>query len=217
MCGRYALFGPKSRSRADNPYFAGLDEFPDVYNVAPSLVMPVARLIDGRLELLRARWGLVPCSSSDWKIGYKMINARAETVATSKAYGPPYHRKQRCLVPASGFYEWRKSPVGKQPYYITSAGDELLAFAGLWEQWRQPDGEPLITYTVITGRPNALVAPLHDRMPVIVDPADYVRWLTADDPADLLQPYPAELMRAYPVSTRVNSPKNDDESLVERV
>ncbi|HWI13443.1 MAG TPA: SOS response-associated peptidase [Burkholderiales bacterium] len=217
MCGRYALFGPKSRPRTLHPYFAGLEDFPGAYNVAPTLIMPVARLTHGNPELFRAKWGLVPCWSHDWKIGYKMINARAETLATSKAYGAPYRRRQRCLVPASGFYEWQKMAAGKQPYFITSAGDELLAFAGLWEQWAQPGAEPLVTYTVITGKPNALVAPLHDRMPVIIDPSDYERWLTADDPADLLQPYPAELMRAYPVSTRVNSPKNDDESLVERM
>lgn len=151
MCGRYALFGPKSRRRSDDSYFAGLDDFPDVYNAAPSMMMPVARLTNGIPELLRAKWGLVPCWSRDWKIGYRMINARAETLATSKAYGPPYRRKQRCLVPASGFYEWQKTPSGKQPHFITSAGDELLAFAGLWEQWREPDGAPVITYTVITG------------------------------------------------------------------
>lgn len=217
MCGRYALFGPQSRPRTLHAYFAGLDAYPDVYNVAPSLVMPVARLGADGPELLRARWGLVPCWATDWKIGYKMINARAETVATSKAYGPPYRRRQRCLVPASGFYEWRKGPQGKQPYFITGAGDELLAFAGLWEQWRGPDGEPLVTYTILTGPPNPLVAPLHDRMPVIVDSSDYERWLTAEDPRELLAPYPAELMRAWPVSTRVNSPRNDDASLVERV
>jgi putative SOS response-associated peptidase YedK len=143
--------------------------------------------------------------------------ARAETVSANKAYGPPYQRKQRCLVPASGFYEWQKTPAGKQPYFITSAGGELIAFAGLWEQWYQSGHEPLVTYTIITGRANALVAKLHDRMPVVLDPADYDRWLTDDDPSWLLQPYPPELMRAYPVSTRVNSPKIDDESLIECV
>src|SRR5512133_3362621 len=105
MCGRYALFGPKSRPRTLHLYFAGLDDFPDVYNVAPSLVRPVERLDRGNRERFRARRGMGPCWSTDWKIGYKMITARAETVATSKAYGPPYERKQRCLVPASGFYE----------------------------------------------------------------------------------------------------------------
>lgn len=216
MCGRYALFGPKSRPRPDHPHFDGLDAFPARYNVAPSLDMPVVRWSGGRPELLTAKWGLVPCWATDWKIGYKMINARSETVATNKTYGPPYRRKQRCLVPASGFYEWRRLGSAKQPYFITSAGDDLLAFAGLWEQWQQPGSAPLITYTILTGAANALVAPVHDRMPVVIDAADYDRWLTDDNPADLLQPYPPELMRAWPVSTRVNSPKNDDEGLVAR-
>lgn len=209
MCGRYALFGPQSRPRAQHPYFAGLDEFAGNANVAPSLTMPVARLVQGRPELMPAKWGLVPCWAKDWKVGYKMINARAETLATNRTYGPLYRRRQRCLVPASGFYEWKKVTGGKQPYFISSAGDELIAFAGLWEQWQQPGAAPLVTYTIVTGPPNALVAGIHDRMPVIVDPSDYERWLTADDAGDLLQPYPAELLRAEPVDPVTLSPRRD--------
>jgi putative SOS response-associated peptidase YedK len=215
MCGRYALYGPRSRHRAEHQYFEGLADFLPSWNVAPSQVMPIARVVDGAVRITPAKWGLVPCWSTDWKIGYKMINARAETVATSKAYGPPYRRKQRCLVPADGFYEWQKRPGGKQPMYITSAGDELLAFAGLVEFWKQPSGEMLTTYTIITGEPNELVRPIHNRMPVILDSADYDRWLNDPDPRDLLQPYPAELLRAYPISTRVNTPANNDERIIE--
>ena len=215
MCGRYALYGPRSRPRGERQYFDGLSDVASSYNVAPSQMMPVSRLMDGEPHLALAKWGLVPHWTSDPKIGYRMINARSETIATSKAYGPPYRRKQRCLVPASGFYEWKKLPKGKQPYYITSAGGELLAFAGLWEQWKQPDGEWLISYTILTGEPNQLMRQLHDRMPVILLEEDYERWLRDDDPRDLLAPYPAELLRAYPVSTRVNSPANNDPGLLE--
>jgi putative SOS response-associated peptidase YedK len=215
MCGRYALFGPQSRHRTLHPLLAGVDAFPGVYNVAPSLAMPVARMAGGRAELITARWGLVPCWARDWKTGPRMINARAETLRASKAYGAPFRRKQRCLVPASGFYEWRNSGSGKQPYFVTAADGELLAFAGLWEEWRRPGGEPLISYTIVTGPANALVAALHERMPVILDPADYERWLTADDPLDVLRLFTVERLRAYPVSTRVNRPGNDDAALVE--
>lgn len=215
MCGRYALYGPRSRHRAEHEYFQGLTDFEPSFNVAPSQLMPVSGLMDGEPRMTLAKWGFVPHWAKDPKIGYKMINARSETVATSKAYGPPYRKRQRCLVPASGFYEWQQRPSGKQPYYITSAGGELLAFAGLWEHWKQPDGEWLITYTILTGEPNELMRRLHDRMPVILLAEDYDRWLGEDDPRDLLAPYPAELLRAYPVSTRVNSPANNDSAILD--
>jgi putative SOS response-associated peptidase YedK len=215
MCGRYALYGPRSRTRAEHRYFDGLSAYPDTYNVAPSQVMPVVRLVDGEPRVTPAKWGLVPCWAKDWKIGYKMINARSETLATSKAYGTPYRRKQRCLVPASGFYEWRRHPGGKQPWYITSADDALLAFAGLLEHWKAPDGAWLTTYTVVTGEPNALVRELHERMPVILAPDDYAAWLEADDPRELLKPCPVEALRAYPVGARVNNPANNDASLMD--
>ena len=215
MCGRYALYGPRAFSRAEREYFEGLEAFPASYNVAPTDTMPIAYLSGGRPRLAPARWGLVPYWARDAKAGAKAINARAETCTSSPYFRDAYREKRRCLVPASGFFEWKKTPAGKQPYYITSADDALLAFAGLWERWRTPEGGRLVTYTVITGEPNAVVAPLHDRMPVILAPEDYTQWLTADDPRELLRACAAETLVAYPVSSRVNKPQENDADLVQ--
>jgi putative SOS response-associated peptidase YedK len=214
MCGRYALYGPRSRSRAEIDYFSSLEEFPGSWNVAPGQSLPVTRLHAGAVEQTTARWGLVPYWAKDEKIGYRCINARAETVAVTPAFRGPYRRKQRCLVPACGFYEWRRHPAGKQPYYITSAEGSLLAFAGLWDRWKRPNGEPLTTFTIITCEANALVRPLHERMPVVLEPANYRKWLEADDPRELLGPCPPEMLQCFPVSTRVNSPRNDAPDLI---
>ena len=121
MCGRYALYGPKSRSHAELEYFSSLEQFPGSWNVAPGQTLPISRLSrEGEIEQITARWGLVPYWAKEEKLGFKCINARAETVATTPAFRDPYRYKRRCLVPACGFYEWQKTPAGKVPYYITS-------------------------------------------------------------------------------------------------
>ena len=217
MCGRYALYGPKAFSRAERIYFEGLEVFAARYNVAPTDMMPITRLVEGRPVLGPAKWGLVPAWAKDAKSGVKAINARAETCTSSPLFKNAYRSGRRCLVPASGFYEWKKQPSGKQPYYITSADGSLLAFAGLWEQWRMPDGNTLTTYSVITGEPNDVVRPLHDRMPVILTPDDYDKWLGDPDPRELLRPCSNETVVAFPVSSRVGAPKNDDAALIEPV
>jgi putative SOS response-associated peptidase YedK len=214
MCGRYALYGPRSRSSAEVDYFSSLEQFPGSWNVAPGQVLPITRLTRGVVEQVTARWGLVPFFASDEKIGYKCINARAETIATNGMFRGPYRSKRRCLVPTCGFYEWQKHPAGKQPYYITSADGSLFAFAGLWDTWKKPDGETLTTFTIITTEPNELVSPLHNRMPLILEPTDYCTWLDADVPRDLLKPAPAAMLQCFPVSTRVNTPKNDAPDLI---
>ena len=214
MCGRYALYGPRSRSRAEADYFATLDQFPGSWNVAPGSVLPITRMREGALEHVTARWGLVPFWAKDEKIAYKCINARAETVATAPAFKGPYRTRRRCLVPACGFYEWQKHPAGKQPYYITSADGSLLAFAGLWDDWKKPDGERLTTFTVLTCAANDLMRPLHDRMPVVLKHEDYRTWLEAEDPRELLVPCPEAMLECFPVSSRVNSPKNDAPDLI---
>lgn len=117
-------------------------------------------------------------------------------------------------MPACGFYEWQKHPAGTTPYYIASADDTLLAFAGLWDVWKRPDGEYVTTFTVITTQANEMVRRLHDRMPVILAPDDYRTWLEADDPRELLRPAPLEMLQCYPVSTRVNTPQNDAPDLI---
>jgi putative SOS response-associated peptidase YedK len=186
------------------------------YNVAPTDVMPVCRLNRaGQREIAMLRWGLIPYWATDPKIAHKTINARAETVATAPAFREAF-KQRRCLVPASGFYEWKKVDGDKQPYLIGMRDAAPFSFAGLWERWHK-GGAPIETFTIITGEPNSLVADLHNRMPVILDPDDYDAWLTAADtaiPQAMLQPFPAQLMAAFPVSKRVSSPKNDDAELI---
>ena len=150
-----------------------------------------------------------------------MINARAETLVTKPAFRSAFHHRP-CLVPADGFYEWRKAGRFKQPYRICLEENAPFAFAGVWEHWAGPDGYVLQSFTIIVTEANALLRPIHDRMPVILDPDDYGLWLeggpeAAPQAQELLRPYPGEAMIAYPVSTRVNSPRNDDPSCIERL
>ncbi len=190
------------------------------YNVAPTDVMPVCRLTrQGQREITMLKWGLIPFWATDPKMGYRTINARAETVATAPAFREAFKRR-RCLVPASGFYEWRKrAGVGKQPYLIQMRDGAAFSFAGLWERWDKGQA-PVETFTIITAAANLLVAQLHNRMPVILDPKDYDAWLIAGDtaiPLALLQPFPSQLMTAHAVSKRVNNVINDDAALQEPV
>jgi putative SOS response-associated peptidase YedK len=170
------------------------------------------------------RWGLLPHWAKDLKDGSRMINARAETLATQPAFRDAFKARRCIIIPASGFYEWQKIGVTKQPYAIVPEGDPLFAFAALWENWRDRaagDGAEWIrTCTIITGEPNELVAPIHNRMPVIL-PREAWSARLGEEPAStaelqaLLKPFPAEAMRAYPVSAKVNSVNNDEPSLLE--
>lgn len=217
MCGRYSITSPPEAMRR----LFGYEENPNLqprYNVAPTQVAPVVRLnAHGLRELALLRWGLIPSWAKDAKISASLINARAETVAEKPSFRAAF-KKRRCLVPADGYYEWRAEGKLKQPYRIALAGGGqggggLFAMAGLWESWRPGTAEALETFTILTTAANEHLAELHDRMPVILDAADYDAWLGARDPhiaVALLRPYPAERMTYYAVSRRVNSPKFDD-------
>ena len=190
------------------------------YNVAPQSLQPVVRLDSetGERELTVMRWGLIPFFAKDAKIAYSTINARAETVATSPVFREPMKRK-RCLVPATGFYEWQAlDKKSKQPWAIELADGNLFAFAGLWDRWKdKAKGQPMETYTIITTDPNELLEPIHNRMPVILSPQDYSRWLDPGEPSqlpiDLLRPYPTEEMRAWKVSAAVGNVRNNGPEL----
>jgi putative SOS response-associated peptidase YedK len=192
------------------------------YNVAPTQpVAVVRRTDDGGRVLSTMRWGLVPAWARDAAIGAKLINARAETVLTRPAFRRAM-RRRRCLIPADGFYEWQPRPGrAKQPYLVTRADGRPFAFAGLWERWdKSPDRQPLLSCTILTTDANALLAPIHDRMPVIVGDDDHERWLDgAGCPAEaalgLLRPCPLDALVARPVGTRVNRVANDDAGCVE--
>jgi putative SOS response-associated peptidase YedK len=216
MCGRYELHAhPAAIALA-----FGLDAPPELaprYNIAPMQQVPIVRINGhGARELAMVRWGLVPRWAKDPSIGAKMINARGETVRDKPAFRTAY-RRHRCLLPASGFYEWQARGGGaKQPMHIAMRDGAPFAFAGVAERWLGPDGEPLDTCAIVTTAANATLAAVHERMPVIVPPAEYARWLdpTIADPGDLIAPYDGDAMRYVPVSTRVNSVKFDDATLI---
>jgi putative SOS response-associated peptidase YedK len=214
MCGRFTLTAPRQALKSLFPLF-DLPDVPPSYNVAPTQAVLAVRVPHGqdKAEPALLKWGLVPGWADDPAIGYRLINARAETAAERPSFRSAF-RRRRCLVLADGFYEWRKAGGKKQPYLFRLAGGEPFAFAGLWEHW-QRDGKVIDSCALLTTDPNELVKPLHDRMPVMLSPAVFDLWLDAKvekgpDLHALLRPYPAKAMAAYPVSLRVNSPKNND-------
>ncbi len=179
------------------------------YNIAPSQGVDVI-LNTSPDEITSVRWGLIPFWAKDEKIAYKMINARAETIFEKPSFRMPI-KKQRCLIIADGFYEWQRTEDGKQPYRICLKDESLFAFAGIWDAWKRGE-EEVLSCSIITIAANALVAKVHDRMPVILPPDQEALWLSDASPDEiksLLKPYPASRMKAYPISTAVNAPSNN--------
>jgi putative SOS response-associated peptidase YedK len=220
MCGRFPLYSDPftlaRRFEADAP-----PELSPRYNVAPSQNIPIVRDEGEKRRFALARWGLIPHWAKDMKIGYSTINARAETVASKPAFRNAF-RHRRCLIPADGFYEWQVIPGSKikQPWFIVLVDREPMAFAGLWERWRSPEGEELESCSIIVTNANEIMRPIHDRMPVILAPCDWDAWLEPDAKdagalQGLLKPYSAEGMVAWPVTTKVNSPRNDSVGCME--
>lgn len=182
------------------------------YNIAPTQLVPtVLRTPKRQFQLLR--WGLIPSWAKDPAMGARLINARAETAGEKPSFRSAF-RHRRCLVIADGFYEWQRQERKKQPFYFRLQDGRSFAFAGLWEHWEAPDGEAIESCTILTTEANELLHPIHDRMPVIIEPKDYDLWLdpTVQKPEPLQQllcPYPSEAMTSYAVSTQVNSPANN--------
>ena len=214
MCGRFTLAISPEQLVASFPWLEVPEMPPARYNIAPS--QPVGVIPnDGKGRLDYFVWGLVPSWAKDPKIGNRMINARAETLAEKPSFRVAY-RRRRCLIPASGFYEWKVTPGSKRktPHYIQLKSGKPFAFAGLWENWYAPDGSQILSCAIITTRPNTLMAEIHNRMPVILPDGAYDIWLEQAEMKPeamqpLLEPYPADEMQAYPVSTMVNNPAND--------
>ena len=220
MCGRYALYGPHSRLHEQ----FGVEpptNWQDRYNVAPSQLAPVIRAgDDGAPVVLDARWGLLPSWVKEPGKLQQPINAKLETAGEKPMFRHAF-KKARVLVPAAGFYEWKPGPDHKQPYFIRPAGGGLFGFGGLLERWEGEDG-PVWSFAILTTAANVLMAPIHNRMPVIIQPDDYAAWL---DPGvtdagvvrELAAPCPPELMRAYPVGRAVGNPRSQGPQLVEPV
>jgi putative SOS response-associated peptidase YedK len=221
MCGRFtSLLSPELLSALyEVPLTAGTAHR---YNIAPTQNVRVVRqdVTDGRY-FSAIRWGLIPHWAKDKTIGNRLINARSETIHDKPAFRQAI-RSRRCVIPASGFYEWRTTQSGKVPYYITMSDGTPFSFAGIWESWKAPEGETLETFAILTTTANNLMAPIHDRMPVILHRDDLPLWLdrAAYDPLEfnrLYQPYPAELMQSWQVSTRVNNPAHDTDECIKRL
>ena len=220
MCGRFASQLPPELLRR---VFAALGDIPNTppsWNVAPTQAALVVRRHPetGERRLGALRWGLVPHFTKDLKACKRPINARAETMASAGMFRGALAAR-RCLVPADAFYEWKTVRGGKQPFAISRTNAALLAFAGLWESWRDADGEVLRTFTIATTTANADMAKLHDRMPVILEPADWPVWLGEQDGdyGGLLRPAPAGTVRLWPVSRAVNNVRNNGPDLLDRV
>ena len=220
MCGRFVRKRSASSVAADFGVDEVVDDLQPSFNIAPT--HDVAVIVNGgALRLVAMRWGLVPSWATDPAIGSKLINARAESLGEKAAFKEAFKRR-RCLIVADGFYEWQKVGKDKSPLLIRLKSDRPFAFAGLYETWTPPWGEPMTTCTIITTEPNDLVRPIHNRMPAILPRKLESLWLeeTARDREwlmDMLAPYPAEQMEAFPVSSLVNSVKNDAPGLIEAV
>lgn len=213
MCGRYTLSSP-GEAIAELFELAAAPRLEPRYNIAPTQECAVVRQGEQGRELRMLRWGLVPYWAVDPSGAGRLINARSETAASKPSFESSF-RRRRCLVPADGFFEWRRLGGRRQPYLVRLRGGPPFAFAGLWDRWVPHQGEPLESFTILTTVPNPRVARLHDRMPVILAPASHPRWL---DPAErdparlepLLAPVPEDRVEMFPVSTVVNSPANED-------
>jgi putative SOS response-associated peptidase YedK len=208
MCGRFEIHSaPDIIAKIFGTAEGDLGSAPR-YNIAPSQDILIV-INDGKRKLIKSRWGLVPSWSRDLNTSYRMINARAETVASSRAFKSAFE-KHRCLVVADGFYEWRKEGTTKKPFYIRLKSHKPFGFAGLYSIWTSPEGEGLYTSTIMTTNANELVMPIHDRMPVITPADKYAVWLdpgTKDSSAlqGVLNPYPSGEMECFPVTPKVNS------------
>ena len=216
MCGRFVLKAPPSELVTR----FGLDECADFgsrYNIPPGTDIPVIRQSpEGKRVLHLLRWGLVPHWAKEPSIGAKLNNARGESVAEKPSFRDAFKRR-RCLVPANGFYEWKPEGKIKQPYYISPKDGQPKAMGGLWESWKTPDGGILRTVCIVTVGPNAVMEPIHDRMPVIVPPERWQDWLAApvEEIQSLVTPCQAEVLQAWPVSRRVSKTAEDDSGLIE--
>lgn len=221
MCGRYTLTTPSIEIMKR----FGIDQIPfdyqPRYNIAPGQMVPAIISDSGTNRIGQLKWGFIPSWAKDEKMAGNMINAKAETVHEKSAFKHAFQRK-RCIILADGFYEWKQTPNGKQPMRITLKSGDIFGMAGLYDTWTAPDGRKVHTCTILTTKPNELMADIHDRMPVILRPEDEEVWLNRDAfDQDLLlslrEPYPTEEMRAYPVSQKVGNVRNDSPECIDEV
>lgn len=220
MCGRFVITSGPEELWKRFRITSGVRDLSPRYNLAPSQDAPVVIASPEGRRLSLMRWGLVPAWADDIKIGYKLINARAETASSKPSFRQAF-RQSRCLVLSNGFFEWQRRGNQKLPYFFHRKDSEPMAYAGLWERWQSPEGEELHSFSILTTEANSCVQEVHSRMPVILLPENEVSWLNPHicDPKtvnSLITTYPADLMEAYQVSPLVNKPQNDDIKCIER-
>jgi putative SOS response-associated peptidase YedK len=219
MCGRFA-------QRSDPKRLAKEFEVAEVpqaevrYNVAPTQNILGVRMVSDEREMTFFKWGLIPAWAKDTSMGARLINARSETVEEKPSFRQAF-KQRRCIIPADGFYEWRREGGKKQPYFFHMRDERPFGFAGLWERWEGDGGQVINSCTILTTEANEVLRPVHDRMPVILHPDDYELWLDVDARKhdlvkELLRPYAAGEMLGYPVSESINSPRNQGAKLIER-
>ncbi len=220
MCGRFTLRTPKEKVKRE----FNLQEEPPVearYNIAPTQSILAVREVSDEREAVLLKWGLIPSWAKDDSMSARLINARSETVAEKPAFREAFKRS-RCVIPADGLYEWKREGKSKQPFFFFLRDERLFGFAGLWDRWKDEDGKVIQSCAILTTEANEVLRPVHDRMPVILHPQTYGEWL-GDDVRnvaalkELLRPYPSAEMIAYPVSTDVNSPRNQGEDLISQL
>jgi putative SOS response-associated peptidase YedK len=219
MCGRYASFLPAEALARIFGTVNPLPNLEETWNMAPTRDAPVVRLSrEGERHLDALKWGLIPYFTKDLKRARKPINARSKTVATSGMFKEAFARR-RCLVPAPVYYEWRDDPEGKTPFAVARVDGDPVAFGGIWEGWRSPEGERLQTFATITTDANDLLAPIQDRMPVIIEKIDWPVWLgeAEGDPAKLLRPAPSDVLRVWQVDKKVGNVRNDGPDLIKPI
>jgi putative SOS response-associated peptidase YedK len=217
MCGRFAVSQPKF-THIEKALATTFPEVTPRYNIAPTQQIAVIHQVDAEFLMTDMKWGLVPSWSKTPSTTYSTFNARAETMAQKPVFRSAF-KHRRCLIPASGFYEWKTEDKKKHPFYFTLANGEEMALAGLWEQWTGADDAMLNTCTIVVGKPNALVGDVHDRMACILQPDDYQDWLSPNEKPDYLlamlaDPYPADLMKCWPVASVVNSSRSQGAELI---
>lgn len=220
MCGRFSLSTPREDLRKQFDLFT-VPDLPPRYNITPGTPIGVVRATPEGRTLDPVRWGLIPSWAKDASIGNKLANARAETLQEKPSFRGAF-RQRRCLVPADGWYEWKKIPSGKEPWYFSRVDGTPVALGGLWERWQEPEtGAWVDTCCLITTEPNPLAAEVHDRMPVIITPDHWETWLAPKSRPDvllpLLQPIPSEGLRVWRVGSQVNNPRVDDPRCIEAV
>ncbi len=214
MCGRFAIYSSLQDLFKYIRYINDPDEYDIRYNASPTNILPVFRRNDEGVVLGNLRWGLIPFWSKDDTIGGKLINARSESAGDKPSFRNAY-RSRHCLIPANGFFEWRKND--KQPMYIFLKDHPIFCFAGLWENWKAPSGEYVRTFTILTTQPNEIMGDIHDRMPVILPPGKELEWFDCEGDIEasnaFMKPLDSGLMTYYPVSKLVNSPRNNTEAV----